>query len=76
LIKILNPIQTLREGTKENLLNELQSISTDDLKLIIRKYMPDMTRKMYKCTDSQKLIDYICRRTESLVTKGDVFYTN
>jgi len=73
---VLNPIQILREGTEENLINELKSISVDELKSIIRKYMPDMTRKMYKCVDSQKMIDYICRRTESLVTKGDVFYTN
>ena len=34
-----------------------------------------MTRKMYRCVDSQKLIDYICKRTESLVTKGDIFFT-
>jgi len=73
---MLNPIQILREGTKEQLLNELQNISIDELKSIIRKYMPDMTRKMYRCVDSQKLIDYILKRTESLVTKGDVFYSN
>ena len=73
---MLNPIQILREGTEENLLNELQNISVDELKSIIRKYMPDMTRKMYRCSESQKLIDYICKRTESLATKGDVFYTN
>jgi len=73
---LLNPISTLREGTKENLLNELQNISVDELKSIIRKYMPDMTRKMYRCSESQKLIDYICKRTESIVTNGDVFYTN
>jgi len=73
---MLNPIQILREGTEENLLNELQSISVDELKLIIRKYMPDMTRKMYRCSESQKLIDYICKRAESLTTKGDVFYSN
>jgi len=73
---MLNPIQTLREGTKDNLLNELQVLSIEELKSIIRKYMPDITRKMYRCSESQKLIDYICKRTESLVTKGDVFYTN
>ena len=64
----MNPIDTYREGKQEKLLAE-------EMQKIIKKFMPDMSRKMYQCKNCQKLINYICFRSESLVTKGDVFYT-
>jgi len=64
----LNPIDTYREGKQEKLLAE-------EMQKIIKKFMPDMSRKMYRCKDCKKLIDYIYFRSESLATKGDVFYT-
>ena len=72
---MLNPVDTYREGKQEKLLCELQKLSAEDLQKIIKKFMPDMSRKMYRCKNCQKLIDYICFRSESLATKGDVFYT-
>ena len=64
----MNPIDTYREGKQEKLLAE-------EMQKIIKKFMPDMSRKMYRCKDYQKLINYICFKSESLATKGDVFYT-
>ena len=72
---MLNPIDTYREGQKEKLQQELQSITIEEMQNIIKKYMPDRSRKMYRCKNPQIIIEYICNRAESLATKGDVFYS-
>lgn len=70
-----NPIETYRKGGEEELLALLKELEVEDMKDIIRKYLPDPRGYVYKWKDVEKIINYIIQRTSKLAVKGNVFFS-
>ena len=71
----VNPIVVYREKGEEGVRKLLNDIDNENIIHIIRAYMPDMTRNIYRSKDREKLIKYVVYRASKLAEKGSVFMT-
>lgn len=72
----LNPIEIYRENGEHKLKEILNGLEIEDMKDIIRKYLPDPRGYVYKWKEKDKVIEYILERTPKLAEKGNVFFSD
>lgn len=70
---LLNPVTAIREIGDIGLREKLLLLDAKDLISIIKAYVPDINRKIYKEKNINLIIDYIIERSSSLSKVGQVF---
>lgn len=68
-----NPVIEFREIGKERLRKELEPISIEELKKMIKAWCPDINKTIYRTKKKERVINYILERSEKLSELGQCF---